>query len=299
MYPDSELKENVVHGTKKQPISGLHFENGPGTENPEKFFVANHWHSEAEIIEIRKGNYLVEINLEEYVLKKGDFCIFNSGDLHQLRGISDETEHDVILFDPGILDFAYADEWEVSCIAPFVNQTLGFRNILRAEDATPETAAFVQHLIEVAVQKPENWYVRCKILLLICLRLLADGGMLVPRKEEGADARKIGRYKKLVSYMEKHYAEPVTLGELADIIPCNSQYLCRFFKEIAGVTPIQYLISYRVTKACQQLAATQKPVVEIAMECGFDNISYFIRKFRELMGCTPGEYRRRENSSGS
>ena len=79
---------------------------------------------------------------------------------------------------------------------------------------------------------------------------------------------------------------------MADTISCNSQYLCRFFKEISGVTPTQYLIHYRVEQASAQLLATSKPVTDIALDCGFENISYFIRKFKEIKGCTPREYRK-------
>ena len=115
--------------------------------------------------------------------------------------------------------------------------------------------------------------------------------MLIPHAESGTDARKIGRYKTLVSYMDKHYAEPVSLQQMADIVHCNRQYLCRFFKEIAGVTPIQYMISRRIESACRLLDSTDKSIVDISMECGFDNLSYFIRKFKEKKGCTPGQYR--------
>jgi AraC-like DNA-binding protein len=63
------------------------------------------------------------------------------------------------------------------------------------------------------------------------------------------------------------------------------------FKEIAGVSPIQYLIGLRLKKACDLLEHSSKSVLEIALDCGFENISYFIRKFKEVKGCTPKEYR--------
>ncbi len=77
-------------------------------------------------------------------------------------------------------------------------------------------------------------------------------------------------------------------------------YWRRFFREIAGVSPIRYLISYRLERACSLLVHTTQSVTDIALECGFENISYFIRKFREEKGCTPKEYRIRtyKNSCG-
>lgn len=294
MNPYLSLKENVTHGTKKNPIHALHFAAGKGTSYPNYFFVERHWHHYVEILLITKGSYLFEINLESHILHEGDICILNSEELHQITGQGAPTTHDVALFDPQILDFSYADEWEETYIAPFLSQSLISRNILHPTDAGyPAIHALVKKLIEAALQEGPGWYIQCKLLLLELFGLMAEQNLLIPAKEtmSAADARKIKRYKTIISYIEKHYGEPISLQQLADIIPCNSQYLCRFFKEIAGVSPIQHLIAYRLEKAASLLLHTTKPVTEIALDCGFDNISYFIRKFKAAKGCTPKEYR--------
>lgn len=295
MYPDVYLRENVTHGTREHPITGMHFVSGPHTLYPEHFFVQRHWHAAVELLWIRKGSYSVEINLENHVLQEGDICILNSGDLHQITGQREETVHDVVLFDPHILDFSYADEWEERYISPYVNGILNVQNILRREECSARILGIVTELTRQAIQKQDPWYVNCKLLLLELFAALTQQKKLIPAEsmQSEADVRKVGRYKRIISYMEKHYAEPVSLQQLADIIPCNSQYLCRFFKEIAGVTPIQHLISYRLERACLLLRDTTKPILQVALDCGFDNISYFIRKFKEAKGCTPKEYRKK------
>ena len=111
--------------------------------------------------------------------------------------------------------------------------------------------------------------------------------------------KKDGRYRIHVHYLRSGFVSRLEytrrctamLKDLADAIPCNPQYLCRFFKELAGVSPIQYLINYRIERACGLLANTSLPILRIAMDCGFDNVSYFIRKFKEARGCTPKEFR--------
>lgn len=91
--------------------------------------------------------------------------------------------------------------------------------------------------------------------------------------------------------METNYPHTITLQDLGNVVSCNPQYMCRFFREITGTSPMQYLISLRVEHACSLLRRTEKSVLEISLDCGFENVSYFIRKFRQLKGCTPGEYR--------
>ena len=148
-------------------------------------------------------------------------------------------------------------------------------------------------LFAITFSREGFWYERCKLRLLEVLLKLQDGGYLISVDEalSSVEQTQIRRYKKIVNYIENNYQESVSLEQLAELIPCNSQYLCRFFKKISGETPIQYLIKYRVQQSCLMLRETRKSVSEIALDCGFDNISYFIRKFREIQGMTPGEYR--------
>lgn len=302
MYPDLSLKENVIHGTREHPVSVLHFTAGKGTPWPEHFFVKRHWHDYVEILHIVKGNYLVEINLQEHLLKEGELCIMNSGEPHQITGLGTDAVHDAILFDPRILDFSCADEWEERYIAPFLKQILMFKNILHPKDAGyKEMLSVFQEAAKTGLLKKPGWYILCKLRILEFFGLAVGHQMLLPAAKllSAAGSRKIARYKTIVTYMEKHYQDPLSLQKLSGLVSCNDQYLCRFFREIAGVSPIRYLISYRLERACSLLIHTRQPVTDIALECGFENISYFIRKFREEKGCTPKEYRRTHTRTAS
>lgn len=289
MHPDSSLKENIVHGTKEKPIHAMHFFTD---EKP--LFVPNHWHHYIEILLIREGSYSFKINLETFILKKGDICILNSGDLHQIKSLHVNTCHDALLFEPEILLFAYSDEWNQSVLQPFLNHSLLSVNVIRSEHPEHRTLyPLIHELLETSLSEEKYWYERSKLRLLELMLQLDYHHCLVPAGSMQSDTemKKIHRYKQIVSYIELHYQESLTLEQLSEIIPCNSQYLCRFFKEISGMTPIRYLISYRIEQACIELEQTSKQISEIALDCGFENISYFIRKFREVKGCTPKKYR--------
>ena len=64
-----------------------------------------------------------------------------------------------------------------------------------------------------------------------------------------------------------------------------------FFKQYVGMSCIQYINHYRIQKAAHMLEETSRPVMEIAMDHGFDNISYFNLQFRKEFGMTPREFR--------
>lgn len=295
MHPDLSLRENVIHGTKEHPLRAMHFTAGPKTPYPDHFFVKRHWHNYVEILCIAKGSYLFEINLQNYILEEGDLCILNGGEPHQITGREKSAVHDVLLFNPQILNFSYEDEWQTDYMAPFLEGSLLIRNILHPrEKGYPELLSCFRHLMEQGLSQKPGWYLSCKLELLRLFETIIRHQLLLPAEDvlSASSTRKIQRYKKIVSYMEAHYQEPLSLEELSGLIGYNSQYLCRFFREISGVSPIQYLISYRLEKACALLEKSARPVTEIALDCGFENISYFIRKFRENKGCTPGEYRK-------
>ena len=147
--------------------------------------------------------------------------------------------------------------------------------------------------MDTAADMDAGWYMTSKLLILDIISSIYTANLMqsVQNAHAQTNQKKIQNYKSVISYMEHNYNQPVTLQDLADTIPCNSQYLCRFFKDIAGVSPIQYLLNYRIQKACILLETTNNPVLDIALDCGFENVSYFIRKFKEIMCCTPKAYR--------
>jgi len=71
----------------------------------------------------------------------------------------------------------------------------------------------------------------------------------------------------------------------------NQQYFVRFFKENTGKTPVSYINSYRVYKACELFRTSDLSVLEVAYECGFENVGYFIRTFKKQMNMTPLKYK--------
>ena len=94
-------------------------------------------------------------------------------------------------------------------------------------------------------------------------------------------------------------AGALTLAELeAAEAALEPKYFCRVFRQITGRTPINYLNYYRVECAAELLCTTQGSITDIALECGFGDVSYFSRMFRRYKGQTPGQYRRAHLAAG-
>jgi AraC-like DNA-binding protein len=104
--------------------------------------------------------------------------------------------------------------------------------------------------------------------------------------------RDITRLDEVLGYLRKNKTGAVTLEEVATVAKMSPKSFCRFFKANTGKTLVEYLHELRVGEASRQLLESDLPVSEIALECGFNNLSNFNRRFRELKGMTPREFRR-------
>lgn len=93
-------------------------------------------------------------------------------------------------------------------------------------------------------------------------------------------------------YLDTNYASKITLDMLAEKFFINKFYLTRIFKEQFGESVTEYLLQVRITRAKQSLRFTDKPIEEIAHECGMHDANYFSRIFKKVEGVTPGEYRK-------
>lgn len=102
---------------------------------------------------------------------------------------------------------------------------------------------------------------------------------------------KIDVIKKIINYIHNNYNKKIYIDELSKEANMNTQYFCRFFKSLTGKTPIDYINYYRIDQAAKILKTEDKKILYICYEVGFDNFSYFIRKFKEYKKCTPSKFK--------
>ncbi|MDO4364036.1 MAG: AraC family transcriptional regulator, partial [Clostridia bacterium] len=103
--------------------------------------------------------------------------------------------------------------------------------------------------------------------------------------------RKNKQIKRVLTKIRNDYSKPLTLDDLAREAHLNSQYFCRAFKELTGKSPIDYLNYYRIECAAEQLRLPDLSVTEVALSCGFNDLSYFNRMFKRRKNMTPTQYR--------
>lgn len=96
----------------------------------------------------------------------------------------------------------------------------------------------------------------------------------------------------IIDYVHENYLILTGIQEVADTFYVTPSYLCRSFKKLTGCTLIQYINTLKLQYACELLRKTEKPVTEIALDCGFHSAMYFCKVFKSMMNITPTEYRK-------
>lgn len=129
------------------------------------------------------------------------------------------------------------------------------------------------------------------IAILHNLSVSENQKVLSPTPVKTSDFANSDRLKKVYHYIEMKYQEKIKVEEVAKLLHITETTLSRLMKQRTGKSFINFLNDYRIEFATRWLTEGNQSVSEIAVRCGFYNISNFNRRFKKNKGCTPGEYR--------
>ena len=296
MSRKKEYEEKEKHGTAQFPV-GLHKLEYPA-DTDVMFYV--HWHQEFEFLVLTEGKVLFTIEDRKYVMNPGDIVFINSNYLHMAKNICGGVcSFYAIDFSYHVLNEDIHSIFSKKFIRPILNDKYVFPEFMPvSEDEDKCWQKDIRNYLHEIGECPEHELEPFE--LMIRSRILAIWGILDKncvraQKDNDIESRYSERLEPVISYIKENYAYEITLGELAAILPMSEGQFSRVFKQTMKLSPIQYLMRYRILQSCKLLQDTEKKIGEIANLSGFNNISYFNRVFLNTIGCTPKEYR--ENSS--
>ena len=130
--------------------------------------------------------------------------------------------------------------------------------------------------------------IKTKIILLQFILEMWEKGFIVENNTSGRNIVE----KEMVSYIQQNFTGKISLREFGVQFHLSEKYISRYFKEHFHITLSQYVNHLRLEYARQLLQDTTLPVTEIAMQSGYQNVSYFIRSFKKTYGVPPLRYRK-------
>lgn len=284
----SVLKENRIRGTQLFP-----FQHYKVTNHEANIFVPYHWHNEIEVIYVERGTVKLLLNGEEYLLTQNNFYFINKEALHQFSSEDKELVYYAYVFPMEYLDFKLEDYCQSTSVNPLTT-TLAFPLTIPTSNASYKRILNEIHeLFEISEQQLLGYQLNAKACLYKIISLLQrDNSFVELSSGDLARSSKTADMKKLLTYLQSNYKNPITLADAALMLGYSTSYFCTFFKNSFGINFVDYLNHYRIEKSCILLVSTKLPVMEIAFEVGFKNFSYFIRTFKKIIHMTPLEHRR-------
>lgn len=282
-----ELKENKPHGTKEYSYTQYFM------HNPKRaFHIPVHWHDEVEIIYIKKGRITIYIGEEIFEAIAGDLFFVNSGELHFMESDDMDVEYYTLLFPLTFLSFQMDDAIEQEVFLPLRQKKLRFP--LQIEDTQMQSQVLqkVKEVIVINDEKEIGYQLKTKILLLEIMEHFIKNNVF----EQADFGKATDMQRDLITYIQKHYTEKITLNMMAQEFHLSEKYISWYFKEHFSISFTQYVAHLRMSRAKDLLVTTEQSITEVALSCGYPSVNLFIRNFKEAHGVTPLQYRKQTNS---
>ena len=260
--------------------------------------VPLHWHAELEIVVIKKGTGLISVDFEKRTVSSGDIVFIRPGQLHSIeQNGARKMEYENIILKPELLISGEADLCARQFITPLMKGELRCVTFLTpAVPGYPEISDCLSRIDHLCEKRPDGYQLAVKGFLYQLVFLL-----LSHRQKKSTSpalqTKSLEKIKTILKYVEEHYADHITIDDMAAITFYSKSHFMKFFKAHMGTGFIEYLNDYRLTIAERLLRTSDATVLEIAEKSGFDNLSYFNRMFKRKYGQSPGKQRKLFSSS--
>ena len=259
-------------------------------EDRQKIFYGQlHQHQEIQISLVVKGSgsFVVADTINEY--QEGDILVIGEYVPHVFKSDSDKSDESIMCSLFFKKDSFGKHFFELTDMAEtkefFKGSEYGLKVLSKKQKITKQFNKLSHQ------NKIERVATLLKILNLISTAESTPLSSFVYKKRYTDDEGK--RMNDVFEYAMEKFYEPITLEEIADKAHMNKNSFCRYFKKRTNKTFFQFLIEIRIENACKLI--TSSPDLSIAMiseQCGFGTIANFNRKFKEIKGLTPTDYRR-------
>lgn len=286
MITDRSGRELVKHGTTAFPIACYE-------DDLSKTDVPWHWHEELEAAVITEGSCTVAAGNEKATLHAGEGFFINSGVLHGAWGLESEgCKFHSLVFHPrlvgGSLDSVYYQKYLTPILKHNSLEMISLSPNVPWQQAALEAIDTCWR--ETARENSVNEFLTRNALSTLIFQLHRH---LPPTAEKlSAKAIRDGeRIKVMLSYIHENFSSELSTADIAASVTISESECLRCFRSTIGTTPIQYVKQFRIQQAARMLTDTNDKISDIASACGFQDISYFTKSFKEIKGCVPTAYR--------
>lgn len=281
-----DLRETKQHGQPDFPLQYY-------LDDTRDFYnnrVDWHWHNEFEIVAVSEGEVICHVGQESFRLKDGEAVFINSKVLHQFTS-DDYGVMPNIVFSPTFIAPEQTAIYE-KFIAPIEKSTMEYL-IFRKDNKWQSGVLELLNALFQCMSAGEFNELQVRNFLSEAWLIITEHiqRSLEENKHRNDNNSSSNRVKLMIQYIRAHYMEEISLEDIAVSANISKNTAMRYFGANIGISPVDYLIQYRIGISCKLLKETSDKISNIADCVGYENTSYFCRLFRKYVGVSPKKYR--------
>ena len=243
-----------------------------------------HYHDEFEFILVLSGSITARVDEFDYAVKAGETLFVNSGVPHSTYAAE---PYDYLLLQFREKDFIHS---EAQKILKYSTRLSNLQEASARIISSPELALTIKEMFSEKKKGDVAYDFYIKGGIYKTLGYLYREGIIM-NAEEAFRTKEVEKITPVLSYINTHYNEDITLEYVSAMLGFDSSYFCRIFKAAVGATFTEYLNFVRIYRAERLLSKTQMTILEISEAVGFSSVSYFNRIFKKYRSFSPRYYR--------
>lgn len=233
-----------------------------------------HWHDTLEILNCIDGSGIVIVDSHTIEINKGSTVVINRGFSHTIQS------EGILKYNCLIIDDEFLQNI-VNIPATFNFTPLIYDNTLN------------MHLCNIFKEKNEQAVgyelaIKANVFSALSIIYRLTGETVVKTDDTSI--------KHSINFIKNNFTEDISLDDIASSVSLSKSYFMRKFKEYTGCTVNEYLTSVRCKYAKHLLSQPNSSVTEVALQCGFSDISYFTKVFKKNIGVLPSQYKSQKKS---
>ncbi len=260
-------------------------------------FSEKHWHHSLQFNVILEGSLELSVNDSNITLQPGDGVFINKNVLHCLNPNGTSA---CICYSFQIPPSAICPEKDIHLFEKYVtpvidSKSFSYLYLERMEEKKRRILEYLDRAFHMAEEKEFAYELKVKSSLLelwIILLEYLNSEMTMEKQTDSISSAGAERMKEMMTFVQSHYSEKISLGDIADAASVSASECSRVFRRFLNTTPIDYLTQVRIAKACNRLRKEGEKPSAVGEEVGFTDYSYFHRVFKKYMRCTPKEYQK-------
>ncbi|MDD6223143.1 MAG: AraC family transcriptional regulator [Lachnospiraceae bacterium] len=257
-------------------------------ETSEKYFLQRHYEYRFQVLVMVDGKTVYQIGERRYDLKRGDVVLLNTLEDHTLKVKSYPYCRYIFQVSPS---YMHGKIQSPEILSLFVCSPENRHPVVHVKEKNFDRLCQIcSEMLDESEQRASH----CDRMIMAdlsrffvtILRELESQNKAVP----AADAGTVLSYK-VLNFLDHHYTEDITVGQVADHFFLSRHYISHVFKKTTGSGIMEYVISRRINHAQTLLSESDMPIGKVAQECGYTDFTWFSRQFRNIVGQTPSHFR--------